>query len=367
MADPKKIVILTAAFGEGHNSAARGLRDALKQIAPDCSVEIRDLFAEFYGPLNTLTCRLYLDVINRAPDAWAKIYRWLDRRKKFRGGLRIFFPARLRLVSLVRRQQPDVLVTVYPAYAHFLDDSFGPANGRGPKRIVVITDSISVNAIWFRCSADAFLLANEETSVELARLGVEPALRRVTGFPVNPRFAAPALRELRPNGPPWRILYMINSAKQTAPALVRRLLEIPDCKLTVTVGRDEELRRRVEEVRRDKKADFEIIGWSSELPEILSQHHLLIGKAGGATVQETIAACCPMIISQVVPGQEEGNAELIARTKAGAIALTHDAVIDNLRVAIADNGAILRQWSANIAKISRPDAPLRIAEYLLAL
>jgi UDP-N-acetylglucosamine:LPS N-acetylglucosamine transferase len=33
------------------------------------------------------------------------------------------------------------------------------------------------------------------------------------------------------------------------------------------------------------------------------ESHLLISKAGGATVQETIAAKCPMIISQVVPGR----------------------------------------------------------------
>ena len=42
-------------------------------------------------------------------------------------------------------------------------------------------------------------------------------------------------------------------------------------------------------------------------------------KAGGATTQEAIAAKCPMIINQVVPGQEEGNARLIAETKSAFI------------------------------------------------
>ena len=42
-------------------------------------------------------------------------------------------------------------------------------------------------------------------------------------------------------------------------------------------------------------------------------HHLVISKAGGATVQEAIAARCPMIVNQVIPGQEEGNARLIWR------------------------------------------------------
>jgi UDP-N-acetylglucosamine:LPS N-acetylglucosamine transferase len=48
---------------------------------------------------------------------------------------------------------------------------------------------------------------------------------------------------------------------------------------------------------------------------MMHENHLLIGKAGGATVQETIAAKCPMIINHVVAGQEEGNARLDRRNE----------------------------------------------------
>jgi UDP-N-acetylglucosamine:LPS N-acetylglucosamine transferase len=34
---------------------------------------------------------------------------------------------------------------------------------------------------------------------------------------------------------------------------------------------------------------------------MMHENHLLIGKAGGATVQETIAAKCPMIITTSSP------------------------------------------------------------------
>jgi len=54
----KKILILTAGFGEGHNSAARGVRDGLARVAPDqTTVELRDLFAEAYGQINELVRR----------------------------------------------------------------------------------------------------------------------------------------------------------------------------------------------------------------------------------------------------------------------------------------------------------------------
>jgi hypothetical protein len=47
--------------------------------------------------------------------------------------------------------------------------------------------------------------------------------------------------------------------------------------------------------------------------------------------------------------------------------LTNDEVIATLTRAFADDGSLLREWSANIAKISRPAASLEIAKFLLNL
>ena len=56
----KRILILTAGFGEGHNSAARGVRAGLARIAPKVEVELRDLFPETFGVLNEIIRRAYL-------------------------------------------------------------------------------------------------------------------------------------------------------------------------------------------------------------------------------------------------------------------------------------------------------------------
>ena len=103
------------------------------------------------------------------------------------------------------------------------------------------------------------------------------------------------------------------------------------------------------------------------MPRLLCESDLLIGKAGGALVQETIAASCPMIINHVVSGQEEGNARLIVETNSGVIALTSEAVVDQVRNAFADSGKVWREWSANVSKLSRPRASLDIAEFLLSI
>jgi processive 1,2-diacylglycerol beta-glucosyltransferase len=74
-----------------------------------------------------------------------------------------------------------------------------------------------------------------------------------------------------------------------------------------------------------------------------------------------------MIINQIVPGQEEGNAQLIAETNSGRIALSQDEVVNTVRDAIHDDGKLLSEWSTNIAKISQPNAALQIAEFLVTL
>ena len=74
-----------------------------------------------------------------------------------------------------------------------------------------------------------------------------------------------------------------------------------------------------------------------------------------------------MIINHVVSGQEEGNAQLITQTNSGAVALTNDGLIATLTRAFANDASLLSEWSANIAKISRPAASLAIAKFLLEL
>src|SRR5215472_9093291 len=79
----KKILILTAGYGEGHNSAARGVRDAWLRVSPGSAVEMRDLFAETYGALHRSVRRAYLELINRWPKLWRFVYDWLDRKTDF--------------------------------------------------------------------------------------------------------------------------------------------------------------------------------------------------------------------------------------------------------------------------------------------
>jgi processive 1,2-diacylglycerol beta-glucosyltransferase len=133
----------------------------------------------------------------------------------------------------------------------------------------------------------------------------------------------------------------------------------------VTVGRDEGLRKKIEAVATKVGQPVEIHGWTNQMPELLMTHHLLIGKAGGAAVQETIAACTPMLMTSVVPGQEEGNARLLFQNQCGALCPTPDALAERIEQLFAGNAAEWRLWEANITRLSRPDAAQQIAEFVL--
>ena len=358
----KRILILTAGFGEGHNSAARGVRAGLARVAPKIEVELRDLFPETFGAFNEIVRRTYLALINRWPKSWGYVYNWLDRKKDFDKRFRRFHGLKKNLGRLLDRFQPDVVVSTFPPYPYLLQQILG--NEHRCKNVAVVTDSITVNAIWYRSPADYFIVANEQSAAVVRNGGVSPEKIKVFGFPVSPRFADFSKDRQPPSEIGPRVLYVINAGTGRAPELVRKLLDL-NIQLTATVGRDEKLRRAIEKAAADHKID--IIGWTDEMPRLLCENHLLIGKAGGAMVQETIAAGCPMIINHVVSGQEEGNAQLIVETNSGAIALSNDEVYSQTHRAFANDAKHWREWSDNISKLSRPRASLDIAEFLLSI
>ena len=196
---------------------------------------------------------------------------------------------------------------------------------------------------------------------------VDAAKIKALGFPVTHLFSTEAADRPAPTPGNHRVLYMINSGKDEAPNLVRRLLEFPGIQLTVTVGRDATLRATVEKAIVDSGRTAEIHGWTNQLPQLLMKNHLLISKAGGATVQESIAARTPMLIMQVVPGQEEGNAQLLLDHGSGALTETTDAIVDAVGKAFSDDAKLWRQWEQNLAKFSKPDAALVVARFVLGL
>jgi processive 1,2-diacylglycerol beta-glucosyltransferase len=365
----KRILIFTAGFGEGHNTAARNIRDAIEHIALDqAKVEVLDLFDICYGKLNDWVRKAYITAINRTPRFWGKIYNVIDGTQFVESNMVMLAKMKRAMIDVLAEREPDAVVSTYPIYNYVIDAIYADGQPRSFSQITVVTDSITVNSIWYRSASDYFLVANEDTAKVLRNADVPQEQIRNLGFPVTFRFAEmPDSRYANGRFGPRRILYLINSGKKEAPALVRRLCKRTDIQLTITVGRDRTLRKEIESEIKAPAHPVEILGWSNRMPELLMSHHLVITKAGGATIQEAIAARTPVIISQVVPGQEEGNARLIVDNDCGCLAPNPEAILEALDSAFVQGEKRLKTWVTNIARLSKPDASLQIARFILEL
>ena len=363
----KSILILTAGFGDGHNAAARNVCDALEQVSPEAEVTVADLYERSYKRLNQLARKAYLGAVQYTPRLWAGIFKLVDKAPWLTDGGHGLGRLRQSLAELLEVTRPDCVVSTYPTYAQLLESLFKDHCEKPFRLVTVITDARSINSVWYRHGSDRYIVCDPQTAEVLTQNGVPKDHVQALGFPVSPRFAQPladAPRAPQP-GQLFRVLYVINTGKKKLGKAIDRLLDIPEVELTVTVGRHAELKEKL--AKRDLRYGrrLHVLGWTNQMPELMMRSHLVIGKAGGAAVQEALAARCPMIVNQVIPGQEQGNARLIEELGVGAVAEKNKEVARWVRRALEDEGALWRQWRERLENTSRPDASLRIAELVL--
>lgn len=369
-----RFLFLTAGFGEGHNAAARALAAAAEEAHGLGAARVVDVFALARPRLNAVVRRGYLGLINRMPGAWSSTYAWLDRSPKAAAFTRWLGRETRVLDALIAAEKPAFLCSTYPVYAYMIE-TLRQGGRRAasasvlPQHFNVVTDSISINSLWWRAGAAGWFVPNEDSAAVLRQGGVDTEKVHVLGFPVDRFFAENRARlappALEPGVPP-RVLYIINSGTRGAFETAQRLLAEADWDVTFTVGRDDKLRTQLERAAAGRSRPATILGWTKEIPRLLMTHHVVVSKAGGATTQEAIAALCPMIVNQIVPGQEEGNFELLRRHGAGALAQTPDAVLAAVREALADDGRVWRRWRTALLQLARPDAARDIVAAIAA-
>jgi len=371
-----KVLILTAGYGEGHNSAARALQAAFNE-RPDIDAELVDLFALRAPRLNNLSRRGYLKLINTAPKIWSSLYRWLDESPRAPWMFRTLASHRRLLGRIIAEKQPVAIVSTYPVYAWLLNQLRREGHFFCP-HYTVVTDALTINSVWYRTSSAGWFVTDQDSAAYLRVRGVPADKVHVSGFPVALAFAdrAPHLQppevchlidDKLPAStlPRPRVLFMINTGRSAALAITRALLQLPGWHLTITAGRDEGLRRALINLAHGAPAKADILGWTDRIPELLMTHHVAISKAGGATTQESINALCPLLVSQIVPGQEEGNYELVRRHDAGALAETPAEIVAALERLFANDATLWRHWRSNLRRLAQPAAARTIAAHVL--
>ena len=82
-------------------------------------------------------------------------------------------------------------------------------------------------------------------------------------------------------------------------------------------------------------------------------------------VQEALAAGIPMLVTQILPGQEEGNARLILQNGCGAFCPTNEVVASTVERLFENGAAVWFQMYRHILALSRPAAAGECARWIM--
>lgn len=361
-----RILILTASFGEGHNTAARCIAEALR-VHPGAEVRMADVYLETVPRFTKVLQAGYTLAINKYPAVWSAIFDFLDKPGRLEATLPFAGNLREAVRRIVDESRPDVIVSTYPLYAYLIRELRGRGHvPSGVPLFTIVTDSTAINSSWYRAGSECFVVADEETATVLRHGGVEERFLRILGFPVAPRLAT-----LRPLDPvihgARRLLYFPSSRIAHTLQVIGELKKLPSTEITVVTGRLKGLHAAIESSGIADGVRTHLIGWTDKVPELLCSHHLYIGKAGGAIVHEALAAQCPVLVSHVVPGQEEGNIELLERHDAGRLAAHYPgSLAASVEEIFSNDATTWKRWKRNLAALSKPGASRDIAAAVLA-
>jgi len=360
-----KILILTAGFGEGHNSAALNLKRAL---SPHATALLADPCALSTPLINRGLQNFYRYITTHAPWLWRRIYLSTERQDFSKKRLPLMRKPEDKLRELIIEHRPQAIVSTYPLYPYFVERLF---KKHGPKVPVftIVTDSIEINAAWRKAPTDFWLVTDQHTKQSLITQGLPESKIVTTGFPVHPHFADLEPITADDDLDPFRILYFPTPKKPHVRRVSRELLEStgPESKLTIVLGKHlRKIHSRAKEIEEQYPGRVTIKGWTKKVPELLNSHHLVVGKAGGATVHEALAAACPMLIHHLVPGQEEGNLNLLRHLNGGNLADTEGALSEQLDKMLTHNAAGWRSMKRSLAQQAHPTAAHTAARFILS-
>jgi processive 1,2-diacylglycerol beta-glucosyltransferase len=197
------------------------------------------------------------------------------------------------------------------------------------------------HAVWAEPDVDALCVPCHRALDDLIRHGFDAARVHMTGMPVRTAFERAAPVDDPPAGEALRVL-VTGGGFGIGPvlAVARSFAGIADMELEVVCGRAPHLAAVVEQVARRTHTPAHVLGFERDMAARVAAAHVIVGKAGGLTVTESLAAGRPMVIAGSVPGNEILNARFVA--SAGAAVIAHPADVGRAAARLRATGGIAR-------------------------
>jgi 1,2-diacylglycerol 3-beta-galactosyltransferase len=376
---PVPVLFLVADTGGGHRSAARAVAEALLHDNPGRFAPA--LLDPLGGPASSRPLqrivRLYGTVIRHAPWAWGAVYRATDSRHV----VRLLQRTLLRLadrpvIDVATRLQPGVIVSCHP----LTTEAAVRASRRGTRRTpvaTVVTDLVSVHAAWPHAHADRIVVPSTTARQRCIRREIGENRCLELGLPVSSAFLNGAWRlgerdraRRGPGGGNRPFLVVVTGGGEGSGGIVRRVSALirhfDDIEVVAICGRNHRARRKLAKLAARSAGRLTVHGMTTSIAGWLRRADVVVTKAGPGTLAE--AACCgaALLLTSHLPGQEDGNVELVVTAGAGRHV---PRVTDLLReiTRLRADPAALEAMRAASARLARPRAAAETAALIAEL
>jgi processive 1,2-diacylglycerol beta-glucosyltransferase len=319
-----RVLIATVTAGAGHLQAAAALEEAWRSAHPGDVVEKVDLLDYVSRLQRRVYVEGYVKLVKHAPELWGMVFKktdnpaWLRKVARFRRG----FAERTnkKFVKYLRAFRPDAVICTHYLPVEIM--AHLERKGFNPMTVCVVTD-FEAHALWMDRAVDLYCVAAEETKASLVARGARAENVVVTGIPIAAKFSAPpdpravrksyGLRDDLPAvlvlgggfgmGPVARILGALDKIER-------------DFQTLVVAGRNEKLRRDLACV--DYRHPTRVLGFATNMHELMAVADLIVTKPGGLTTSEALAMGKPLFVLNPIPGQEAANSDFLLERGAAA-------------------------------------------------
>lgn len=370
------IVFASAAVGCGHTRAAVAIQDALiDQYGLDHATFI-DALEDSPTWFKHIYRDGYLAAVRFLPNLVGGLYAKTDFMKKRSTRTsrildRIEDKILLRLRNRTELHRADIVVST-----HFLTTGIlARMRQRGEllaPLVTVVTDE-HPHAKWLHCGSDLTCVSSESARTIAISAGLSPNAVLATGIPVDPRLGrfpqtllrdASEVRQEKPTilicggghgiGPIYTVVQSVIASSLNATVIV-------------VCGKNESLRKTIDSLPRalSDSTNLRVIGYTSQMHNLMASADLLLGKPGGLTTTEACAIGLPMLLLKPIPGQEEHNAQMLV-SRGAAVRLRHPQSAGAEIAEILSNPQALWRMRAASTAIGRPQAAIEIADRILA-
>ncbi|MCR4410975.1 MAG: glycosyltransferase [Thermoguttaceae bacterium] len=370
----RRVLVLSASVGAGHLRAAEAVALALMELEPQAEVRNLDVLEFTNAAFRKLYGHAYLDLVNKAPHVLGYFYDLMDRPRspqrksdRLRG-----LVERLNLRRFLRMlvEEPwDVIVNT-----HFLPaEMIARLRQKGELSTphLTVTTDFETHRLWVNEPCDHYFTATEEGAVNLQHWGVPAERTSVSGIPVHPAFSRPkdraeclARHGLAGDRPVVLQLaggFGVGPVEQLAQAILGG--EAP-VELVVVAGRNEELKKRLEALPAPCRHRVKVLGFTTEMDELMAAADVVVTKPGGLTTSEALARGAAMVLVNPIPGQESRNSDFLLENGA-AIKINNLATLSYKLGQLLGDSDRLARLKANAKRLGKPGAAYTVARAAL--